>query len=334
MILRDTRSFLLLAAAFAALVVPACSSSGSANTDDPLGAAGDYSSGSGGTTTSPTGTAGDLQGSSGNTGTAGSTSVTSGAGGSAGSSVGGAGGGAGAGVGGAAGSTPAGDGGAIGNCTYTLPAGAALCSCPSITGRQNCTATKAQPILDSAEWQDSNDGQGVRPEGANLGTFGGWWGHWADAGSAGCVQSIPMPPSSQNWQKQFANPLVPQANPFNPASKAAMSLKGAGCTGTTAFWIGPGPDPACDNLSVFQGFTFTAMADANVDITAFVTQKDDPSQSKHAIVFHATNAWQKFSVPFCALGNAGTFNAANVAEVGFSVTTAAFQIWIDDIVFQ
>src|SRR4029079_10446167 len=178
-------------------------------------------------------------------------------------------------------STPVGDGGAPASCTYALPAGAALCSCPSISGRQNCTATKAQPILDDAEWQDDHDGQGTRPEGANLGSFGGWWGHWADAGSAGCIQTIPMPPSNQNWQKQYADPLVPQPNPFNPQSKAAMSLKGAGCTGTTAFWIGPGPDPACENLSAFQGFTFTAMADANVDITAFVTMKDDPSQSKH-----------------------------------------------------
>ena len=143
-----------------------------------------------------------------------------------------------------------------------------------------------------------------------------------------------MPMSNQNWQKQFANPLILQPNPFNPKSKAAMSLKGAGCTGTTGFWILPGPDPACDNLSAFQGFTFTTMADANVDITAFVTTKDDPSQTKHSIVFHATSAWQKFSVPFCALSNASTFDAANVAEVGFTVTTAAFQIWIDDIVFQ
>ncbi len=143
-----------------------------------------------------------------------------------------------------------------------------------------------------------------------------------------------MPPSNQNWQKQYANPLVPQPNPFNASSKAAMSLKGATCTGTTAFWIGPGPDPACENLSAFQGFSFTAMADAPLDITAFVTMKDDPSQSKHAIVFHATAAWQKFNVPFCALSNAGTFNDANVAEVGFSVTTPAFQIWIDDVIFQ
>jgi len=282
---------------------------------------------------SPVGTGGDLQGSSGNTGAAGSTTGAAGSGGSSGG-AGGAGGGAGGGKGGAAGSTPAGDAGPIANCTYTLPAGAALCSCPSINGRQSCTATKAQPILDDAEWQDDNDGQGLRPEGANLGSFGGWWGHWADAGSSGCVQTIPMPPSNQHWQNQFANPLIPQPNPTNPASKAAMSLKGAGCTGTTAFWIGPGPDPACENLSAFQGFTFSAMADANVDISAFVTLKDDPSQSKHTIVFHTTTAWQKFNVPFCGLSNAGTFNAANVAEIGFSVTTAAFQMWIDDIVFQ
>jgi hypothetical protein len=264
------------------------------------------------------GAGGSTGGASGEAGGGGSTGGSTGAGGSAGSG----------------GSPQVGDAGSFSSCTYKLPAGAAQCSCPSISGRQNCTATKAQPILDDAEWQDDHDGQGTRPEGANLGSFGGWWGHWADAGSSGCIQTIPMPPSNQHWQNQFANPLVPQPNPFNPQSKAAMSLKGAGCTGTSAFWIGQGPDPACDNLSAFQGFTFTAMADANVDITAFVTLKDDPSQSTHTIVFHTTTAWQKFNVPFCALSSAGTFDAANVAQLGFSVTADKFQIWIDDIVFQ
>ncbi len=331
--MQSAKTYLLVAAGFAAFVVAACSSSGS-GAGEPSGAAGaDLSGGASGSSAgamSTAGSGGDQQGSSGSPGAAGSTAGTAGIG------AGGAAGGAGSvsGVGGAAGSTPSGDGGTFASCSYTLPAGAAICSCPSVNGRQNCTATKAQPILDNAEWQDDNDGQGVRPEGANLGSFGGWWGHWADSGSAGCVQSIPMPPSSQNWQKQFANPLVPQPNPFDQASKAAMSLKGAGCTGTTAFWIGPGPDPACENVSAFQGFTFAAMADANVDITAFVTLKDDPSQSKHVMVFHATSSWQKFSVPFCGLSNASTFNAANVAEIGFNVTTPAFQIWIDDIVFQ
>ncbi|HEV8248059.1 MAG TPA: hypothetical protein VGP93_19930 [Polyangiaceae bacterium] len=216
-------------------------------------------------------------------------------------------------------------------CPYTLPEGKPVCSCPDALNRQNCTADMGQPILDDAEWEDNGKG-GVVPNGAPLGNFGGFWGHWQDSSSPDCLQPIDMSPSTQSWGNGFANPMLPEPNPFNTASEAAMSLKGAGCA-SAEFWAGGLPDPGCENVSAFQGFTFAALADTEMDVTVFVGQKDAPGHARHTMSVHLTNVWQAFTVEFCMLSNAASFNAANVNELGFTLSTSDFQIWVDDIVF-
>ena len=213
-----------------------------------------------------------------------------------------------------AGSVPAGDGGAF-DCTYTLPRAQRSARARRLAAGKTAPQPKS---TGPRRWRVARLQRRARhlTQGANLGSFGG-----GGAIGVNWQRRLYTDDSHADEQPELAKavrePAHSSAEPLQCEEQGCDVTKGAGCTGTTAFWIGPGPDPACDNLSAFQGFTFETMADANVDITAFVTMKDDPSQSRTPMTFHATTAWQKFSVPFCALSNASTFNAANVAEVRF-----------------
>jgi hypothetical protein len=308
----------LTAAAFA-LSIAACSSKA---TDAPS----DDSAGAGGDGTSLAAGGNEVGGST--TGSGGSSAGgSSGAGGS--SSVGG-----GSAAGGSSGVS--GEGGVASSCsgsTYQLPAGAVVCSCPTLMDRQNCTADKNQPMFDNGEWEGTGNMGGPGPNGAPLGSFGGWWGHWLPLSPKGCIQNIPMPGSTSNWGQQYANPMLTTPNPLDATSKAGMSLKGMGCTTPQEIYDADPPDTGCDNLSAFQGFKFDALGDSAFDMTVFVSDKGSPGHAKHTVVVHVTAAWQEFDVPFCSLGNAGTFNAANVNTLGFQISAPNFQVWWDDIKF-
>jgi hypothetical protein len=228
------------------------------------------------------------------------------------------------------------DAGGASACTgmsYQLPAGAAVCSCPTLMDRQNCTADKMQPMFDDMEWEGTGNMGKPGPNGAPLGSFGGWWGHWLPLNPKGCIQTIPMPGSTSNWPQQYANPLLTTPNPFDATSKAGMSLKGMGCTETQEFYDADPPAPGCANLSAFQGFKFDTLGDSAFDMTVFVSDKSNPGHAKHTMVVHVTAQWQEIDVPFCALSNAATFDAANVNSLGFQISAPNFQVWWDDIKF-
>jgi hypothetical protein len=224
-------------------------------------------------------------------------------------------------------------GGATSCTTYALPAGAAICSCPTLQDRQNCTADKNQPMFDNGEWEGNGNMGGPGPNGAPLGSFGGWWGHWLPLSPKGCIQNIPMPGSTSNWGQQYANPMLTTPNPFDAASKAGMSLKGMGCTTPQEIWDADPPESGCTNLSAFTGFKFDALGDSAFDMTVFISDKANPGHTKHTKVVHVTAEWQEFDVPFCSLTNGATFNAANVNTLGFSISAPNFQVWWDDIKF-
>ena len=243
-----------------------------------------------------------------------------------------------AGGGGAGGGPPisgpdAGGGAACTGTTYQVPAGATQCSCPTLMNRQNCTADKNQPMFDDGEWEGTGNMGMPGPNGAPLGSFGGWWGHWSPNSPKGCIQNIPMPGSTSNWGQQYANPLLTTPNPFDPTSKAGMSLKGMGCTSPQEIFDADPPESGCANLSAFQGFKFDTMGDSAFDMTVFISDKGSPSHVKHTMVVHVTTEWQRIDVPFCSLTDAATFNAANVNTLGFRIAAPNFQVWWDDIKF-